>query len=92
MLRAIRVKGKTQPAAIWEIVGRESEVLDHSYYKSFSEALDAARETRWTDALEQLHQLAEAKPEDVAVNLYLAILGSRESLQPEDLILEFSTK
>jgi adenylate cyclase len=91
-LGLIRVKGKTQPAAIWEIVGRESEVLDHSYYKSFSEALDAARETRWTDALEQLHQLAEAKPEDVAVNLYLAILGSRENLQREDLILEFCTK
>lgn len=91
-LGLIRVKGKTQPAAIWEIVGRGSEVLDHSYYKSFSEALDAARETRWTAALEQFHQLVEIKPEDVAVNLYLAILGSRENLQPEDLVLEFGTK
>jgi adenylate cyclase len=91
-LGLIRVKGKKQPAAIWEIAGRESEVSDHSYYTSFSEALDAARKTRQADALEQFQQLAELKPEDVALKLYVVLLGSREDLEPEELILEFSTK
>lgn len=91
-LGLIRVKGKKEPAAIWEIVGRASEVFDHSYYTSFSEALDAARKTRQADALERFQQLAELKPEDVALNLYVSLLGSRENLEPEDLILEFSTK
>ncbi len=91
-LGLIRVKGKKQPAAIWEIVGRESEVFDHSYYTSFSEALDAARKTRQADALERFQQLAELKPEDVALRLYVVLLGSRDDLEPEDLILEFSTK
>ncbi len=91
-LGLIRVKGKKQPAAIWEIAGRESEVSDHSYYTSFSEALEAARKTRQADALERFQQLAELKPEDVALKLYVVLLGSREDLEPEDLILEFSTK
>jgi adenylate cyclase len=91
-LGLIRVKGKKQPAAIWEIAGRESEVADHSYYTSFSEALDAARKTRQADALERFQQLAELKPEDVALKLYVVLLGSRDDLEPEELILEFSTK
>lgn len=88
----IRVKGKQQPVAIWEIVSRESEVIDHSYYRSFSEALDAARRTRSVGALELLQQLARAKPEDVALKLYLDLLGSREDLEPDELVLEFGTK
>lgn len=91
-LGLIRVKGKKQPAAIWEIAGRESEVSDHSYYTSFSEALEAARKTRQADALERFKRLAELRPEDVALNLYVVLLGSREDLDSEDLILEFGTK
>lgn len=91
-LGLIRVKGKKQPAAIWEIAGRESEVFDHSYYTSFSEALDVARKTSQADALERFQQLAELKPEDVALKLYVVLLGSRDDLEPEELILEFSTK
>lgn len=91
-LGLIRVKGKKQPAAIWEIVGRESEAFDHSYYTKFSEALDAARKSSRSAALERFQQLANLRPEDVAINLYLNLLASREDLGPEDLILEFGTK
>ncbi len=91
-LGLIRVKGKTHPVDIWEIVGQKSDDFDHSYYEMFSEALALARETSIEKALEHLRGLVELKPEDVALRLYLELLGSADSLGSDGLVLEFSTK
>jgi hypothetical protein len=91
-LGLIRVKGKKQAVAIYEVVGPESEGTDRSFYSDFSEALHVARQARSADAFERLQRLAEVKPGDVALALYLDLLRSHKALGPDELVLEFSMK
>jgi len=91
-LGLIKVKGKTQPAEVVEIVGRQSEPLDYLYYAKFTEALTRARQGLLEQAKLQLQQVGRMRPQDIATKMYLELLGSSAGSNPKDLVLEFPSK
>jgi adenylate cyclase len=90
-LGLVRVKGKVQPAELYEVVGREGEVADPSFYSRFSEAVKMIRDGHADHAVDVMRELAATKP-DPAIQLYLRKLETDGEHHHGDLVLEFDTK
>jgi adenylate cyclase len=90
-LGLIRVKGKAQPTEVYEIVGREGETADPTFYLRFSEAVGMMRDGRTDHAAEIMRELAGART-DPAAELYLRKLETSQEPQHGGLVLEFNTK
>ena len=85
-LDLVRVKGKTEPVAIFEPFGPATDVDDASNeeLRSYSDALAAYRQQDWVYAARQFENLKQ-RTEHVLYNVYLdRIARFREEPPPED--------
>ncbi len=85
-LDLVRVKGKTEPVAIFEPVGAATDVDDatNEELRTYSEALAAYREQDWVYAAALFENLKQ-RTEHVLYNVYLdRIARFREEPPPED--------
>jgi hypothetical protein len=62
----IRVNGKTQPVAIYELVGEAADVSDarRDAIACYAEGLARYRDGRWRDAIVAFGEALFAKPDD----------------------------
>ncbi len=93
----VRVKGKLEGVAIFEPIGRQSEVGPETLQEidRFHKALDFYRTQRWDDAERLLKNLAYASPETKLYKLYLErVAHFRRSPPPGnwDGVFVFTTK
>lgn len=72
-LGSVQVKGKSQPAPIFELLGRAGEVEAErvAYADSFGEAVTAFQARAWARAAECLKCCRDLRPEDLAVLRYM---------------------
>jgi adenylate cyclase len=97
-LDRVRVMGKTEPVAVYEVLGMKDEPLDAAtaeLIERFHAALVMYRERNFEAALEALLLLAEAYPDDKATRLYIARCRSFLEAAPAaewDGVYEMRTK
>ncbi|OFW27552.1 MAG: hypothetical protein A3H27_13615 [Acidobacteria bacterium RIFCSPLOWO2_02_FULL_59_13] len=71
-LDLIRVKGKSQPVAIYELLGPASEQARHAeLLGKFQKALEAYKSGHWESAYEMFQELASRYPSDGPTKLFL---------------------
>ncbi len=72
-LDLIRVKGKTKPISVYELIGRKSQPLPQ-YYIDFldvyNKGINAYKEQRWDDAIDMFEFAMRLKSDDYASELY----------------------
>jgi hypothetical protein len=88
----VKVKGKTQPVAIVEVVGHGNDGVDPAFYKQFAHTLELIRLGDAHAARNQLEDMNAAHPEDGVVGLYLEKLKESPDTSPGEMIFEFDTK
>ena len=93
----VRVKGKLEGVAIYEPLGKRSDVLEQTQLEAdrFHKGLDFYRKQRWDDAEQVFKNLAYASPETKLYRIYLErIAHFRKSPPPADWdgVFVFTTK
>jgi adenylate cyclase len=93
----VRVKGKLEGVAIFEPLGKKSEVGEQTQVEAdrFHKGLDFYRKQRWDDAEQVFKNLAYASPDTKLYRLYLErIAHFRKSPPPADWngVFVFTTK
>ncbi|MBL0141295.1 MAG: adenylate/guanylate cyclase domain-containing protein [Betaproteobacteria bacterium] len=93
----VRVKGKLEGVAIFEPIGRQSDLGQETLQEAsrFHKAIDAYRAQRWDEAENLLKNLAYAAPESKLYKLYLdRVAHFRASPPPAnwDGVFTFTTK
>ena len=93
----VRVKGKLEGVAIYEPLGKRSEVGEQTQVEAdrFHKGLDYYRKQRWDDAEQVFKNLAYASPETKLYRLYLErIAHARKNPPPAnwDGVFVFTTK
>lgn len=69
---AVRVKGKQQPVAIYELLARADQAAGlYPFATAFAEALQIYKDRRWEKALHLFSQLHATYPEDGPTQIYL---------------------
>jgi len=92
-LGLVRVKGKTNAVEVVQIVGTRADAVDLSYYEMFSEALNKLRNSSAaSEGIQQLQRLANLRPDDVPIKLYLELMSSHGLGSGDELVLEFASK
>jgi adenylate cyclase len=82
-LDLVRVKGKAQPVAIFELLGGpERRIASYRESERFSAGLTAYREGRFAAAREAFNAFALQNPEDPAARLYLERLSALGDAAP----------
>jgi adenylate cyclase len=81
-----RLKGKTQPVVIYELLCRleEGEEKQKKACAVFSEALRAFKGRSWDEAREKFHQVIEDLGEDRLSHFYLKLCEEYEKNPPEE--------
>ncbi len=72
-LDLIRVKGKTKPIAVYELIGRKSEPLPQYYLdflELYSKGIDAYKNQRWDEGIDIFEHCLKIKADDYPCELY----------------------
>jgi adenylate cyclase len=74
MLDVVRVKGKTQPVAIYELIGRKGKPLDSKFERvieAYNEGLEAYNRRHWETAIHHFIAALQIDPNDGPSKVYL---------------------
>jgi adenylate cyclase len=88
----VRVKGKTLPVPIMEVVAAAGDGADSSYYDRFAEVLDGLRSGATEAASKALEAMRAERPDDGVIALYLDKLTELAGTPAGELVFEFDTK
>jgi adenylate cyclase len=88
----VRVKGKAQPVRIMEIVGRQGDGVDASYYEKFAHVVEIMRDAPVDTIRQQLEELSKLNPDDHVVQMHLRRLHLEQPESGSELVFEFDTK
>ncbi|HZP40062.1 MAG TPA: adenylate/guanylate cyclase domain-containing protein [Candidatus Binatia bacterium] len=83
----VRVKGRSRPVAIHEVLGRRADDADGrlaALASGFGEALAAYRTRAWDDALARLAALAARYPDDGAIPAFVERCEAQRAAAPGD--------
>jgi adenylate cyclase len=86
----VRVKGKDQLVPVTEVVAREGDGADPSYYRRFGEALGLLKHGASPEAA--LRAMLAERPDDHVIAMCLDRLQAANGRLPAQLIFEFDTK
>jgi len=82
---SFRLKGKTQPVQVHELLGRMEDCRENQKKACaiFAEALGAFRRRSWDEAIEKLRQAVEYSGEDGLSSFYLKLCEQYKNQPPE---------
>jgi len=88
----VKVKGKTEPVTMIEVVGRRDSDVDPGFCDRFEEALVLVRDGQAHQACRNFEQLLKERPDDYVVRMYLERLLSPAAGTDREFVFEFDTK
>jgi adenylate cyclase len=88
----VRVKGKTQPVPIVEVVAHADDGVDPAFYKQFAHTLELIKQGDTQGAHSELERMSTAHPDDGVVGLYLEKLKQSPEQASGEMIFEFESK
>jgi adenylate cyclase len=88
----VRVKGKTIPVPVVEVVAAAGDGADPGYYKRFTEAIDLLQRGEAGAAREKFQTMLNDRPDDEVVGMYLEKLNDAGDNPPREMVFEFETK
>ncbi len=86
----VRVKGRDRAEEIFEVVGREGDGVDPSYYERFNRAVAPAANGK--PAEQMLRALLAERPDDRVAAMYLEQLRESRFSAAHEVIFEFDSK
>jgi adenylate cyclase len=89
-LGRVRVKGKDQLVAISEVIAREGNGVDASYYHRFIAAMNRLRDGYSPET--DLRAMLSERPHDHVIEMCLERLASSDGTLPDEMVFEFDTK
>ena len=88
----VRVKGKTQPVPIVEVVAHANDGVDPAFYKQFAHTLDLIKKGDAQAARGELERMSAAHPDDGVVGLYLDKLKNSPDQATGEMVFDFESK
>ncbi len=88
----VRVKGKTVPVPIMEVVAASGDGADPAYYNRFAAALEDLRRGAAGQACQTLEAMRVERPDDGVIALYLEKLAQSADAPAGEMVFEFDTK
>lgn len=85
----VRVKGRDQPERVVEVVGREGDRIDGSYYERFTRLVTSAN---GVSTEQSIRDFLSERPDDMVAAMYLEQLSGARSLAIAEVIFEFDSK
>jgi adenylate cyclase len=86
----VQVQGKNQAVPVVEVVGRDGDAVDESYYRRFAEVLKSER--RGGSPVDNLRALLQERPEDEVARMHLNRLEAIGSESPREIVFRFDKK
>ncbi|MGH7778909.1 MAG: CHASE2 domain-containing protein [Candidatus Binataceae bacterium] len=88
----VRVKGKTLPVPIMEIVAASGDGADPAFYDRFEAMIQDLRRGEAERAARALEAMRAERPDDGVIALYLEKLGASADAPAGEMVFEFDTK
>ena len=88
----VKVKGKTQPVGIVEVVGQANDGVDPAFYERFAHTIELIKAGDAQQARNQLEAMSTERPDDGVVDLYLEKLKESPDAPAQEMIFEFESK
>jgi adenylate cyclase len=86
----VQVHGKNQAVPVVEVVGREGDAVDESYYQRFAEVLESER--RGSSPVEKLRAMLQERPDDEVARVHLNRLEAIGNEGPREIVFRFDKK
>ncbi|HTR63400.1 MAG TPA: adenylate/guanylate cyclase domain-containing protein [Candidatus Binataceae bacterium] len=88
----VKVKGKTQPVPIVEVVAHANDGVDPAFYQQFAHTLDLIKQGDAQQACREFERMSAAHPDDGVVGLYLEKLRNSPEQVSGEMVFEFESK
>lgn len=88
----VKVKGKTEPVGMIEVIGRRGSGIDPGFCDRFAEALGLVRDGQARQACHNFEQLLKERPDDYVTRMYLERLRSSADGTDREFVFEFDSK